>query len=178
MCEPKPGRLVGTDYSGNRYYENNREQQGRNRWVDYAQVSCRNLRPVSLYSFTLVFLDRGSPSREMEVRMRGVYERLMSLPRRRTVRLQRIPSPARMARVAQPRPSRSSSSRPDCATIRTGMEGRTSRELDRHTYARSSIVQSMENSSLTCFRTGAAFKTYSTTAPKVFAWQPKVAERH
>jgi NADH:ubiquinone oxidoreductase subunit len=40
MCEPKAGTLVGTDYTGNKYFENNREQAGRNRWVDYAQVSC------------------------------------------------------------------------------------------------------------------------------------------
>lgn len=39
MCEPKAGTLVGTDYTGNKYFENNREQAGRNRWVDYAQVS-------------------------------------------------------------------------------------------------------------------------------------------
>lgn len=43
MCEPKAGTLVGTDYSGNKYFENNREQAGRNRWVDYAQVSCLSL---------------------------------------------------------------------------------------------------------------------------------------
>ncbi|CCA67963.1 related to nadh-ubiquinone oxidoreductase subunit b17.2 [Serendipita indica DSM 11827] len=38
--DAKSGRLVGTDYFGNRYYENlNAEEEipGRHRWVDFAQ---------------------------------------------------------------------------------------------------------------------------------------------
>ncbi|KAH8920561.1 NDUFA12-domain-containing protein [Atractiella rhizophila] len=35
--DPKWGRLVGTDYFGNKYYENFEEMQWRHRWIDYAQ---------------------------------------------------------------------------------------------------------------------------------------------
>ncbi|CAD6588836.1 MAG: hypothetical protein CYPHOPRED_004555 [Cyphobasidiales sp. Tagirdzhanova-0007] len=37
MNDTKVGTLVGTDHTGNKYYENNAEHSGRNRWVDYAQ---------------------------------------------------------------------------------------------------------------------------------------------
>ncbi|KAK9896061.1 NDUFA12-domain-containing protein [Cystobasidium minutum MCA 4210] len=110
MCEPKPGRLVGTDYSGNRYYENNREQQGRNRWVDYAQ-----------YDFN------GS-----------------QVPPEWHAWLNHV-------RLDPP-------------------------HLDPIVQRSEQAWKAGHHENLTGTR--AAFKTYSTTAPKVFAWQPKVAERH
>lgn len=44
-----------------------------------------------------------------------------------------------MARLAQSRPSRSSSSRPHCKTIRTSLEVTAPRELNRNTYALSYV---------------------------------------
>ncbi|GJQ78229.1 hypothetical protein Trydic_g2558 [Trypoxylus dichotomus] len=36
MDDIKPGKLVGEDKYGNKYFENNRFFYGRNRWVEYA----------------------------------------------------------------------------------------------------------------------------------------------
>merc|ERR1711939_621390 len=37
LNDAKDGTLVGTDHTGNKYYENMNEHSLRNRWVDYAQ---------------------------------------------------------------------------------------------------------------------------------------------
>lgn len=36
MDDLKPGKLMGQDKDGNKYYENNFYFYGRNRWIEYA----------------------------------------------------------------------------------------------------------------------------------------------
>jgi NADH dehydrogenase (ubiquinone) 1 alpha subcomplex subunit 12 len=40
MSEFKSGRLVGIDQFGNKYYEDEKEQYGHDRWIDYANPEC------------------------------------------------------------------------------------------------------------------------------------------